>query len=48
MTNEWAVTTGNSIGTVCGWRYDWRFDASGSVDTTEVVYVNEQMSGSIP
>ena len=48
----WYVTTGNSIGTVCGWQSymaDSRFPTmDGSTSTTSIDYSSQGLTGTIP
>ena len=52
VTSGWKVTTGNSIGTVCGWQSymaDSRFPTmDGSTSTTSIDYNQQGLTGTIP
>ena len=52
VTAGWQVTTGNSIGTICGWQdymVDGRFPTiDGSTGTTSIEYSTSCLTGTIP
>ena len=48
VTSGWAVTTGTSIGTVCGWIEDSRFPGAGSTTATSIDYNGAGLTGTIP
>ena len=52
VTSGWAVTTGNSFGTICGWQSymaDSRFPTmDGSTSTTSIDYSHQNLTGTIP
>ena len=53
VTSYWAVTTDNSIGTVCGWDGTYMTDSrfptmDGSTSTKSIDYSNDELTGTIP
>ena len=46
--SDWLVTTGNSIGTVCGWIEDSRFPGAGDTSITSIDYSSQGLTGTIP
>ena len=48
VTSGWRVTTGNSIGTVCGWIEDSRFPGAGDTSITSIDYSSQGLTGTIP
>ena len=47
-TGQWQVTSGNSIGTVCGWIEDTRFPSLGATSTTIISHYSQKLSGTVP
>ena len=45
---NYEVTDGNSIGTVCGWIEDSRFPTAGRTSTTNISYIQQGLTGTVP
>ena len=48
LDTNYKVTTGNSIGTVCGWIEDSRFPGAGDTSITGIDYSGQGLTGTIP